>query len=397
MPERILLVDDERNITEAIRRSLHGQFCLETFSDPEEALTAIRERGPYAVVVSDLQMPVIDGIRLLAQVKEHSPDTVRMMLTGKADLEAAIAAVNEGAIFRFLTKPCPFETLAKALRAALDQYRLVMAEHELLEQTLTGSIEVLTDILAIIHPTAFSRSYRLRRYVRHMVDQLGVASGWQFETAAMLSQIGCVTLPLGTLDKLFSGEALSEDEARLFSLHPEVARTLLIKIPRLDAVAEMIRLQQAPYGNAPPDSERQATIELGAQMLRLASDFDQLIARGLSREEALGDIRRRIESYNPRLVVALEAMKTPQDLMESRSCALGELRPPMVVEEDIRARNGFLLIARGEQITYPGLERLRTVAAEVGVVEPIRVLVPKQPGSERAARPIRTCTPVGRV
>lgn len=394
MPERILLVDDERNITEAIRRSLHGQFCLETLSDPEEALAAVREHGPYAVVVSDLQMPVMDGIRLLAQVKEDSPDTIRVMLTGKADLEAAIAAVNEGAIFRFLTKPCPFETLAKTLRAALEQYRLVMAEHELLEQTLTGSIEVLTDILAIIHPTAFSRSYRVRRYVRHMVEQLGVTGGWQFETAAMLSQIGCVTLPLGTLDKLFSGEELSKDELRLYALHPEVARSLLTKIPRLDAVANMIRLQQAPYRPAPLDSERQATIDLGAQMLRLATDFDQLVARGLSHEAALCEIRSPIESYNPRLVQALEAMPVPQDLMESRSCGLGELRPPMVVEEDIRARNGFLLIARGEQITYPGLERLRTVAAEVGVVEPIRVLVPKEPGSERAVRPLRTSIPV---
>ena len=397
MQERILLVDDERNITEAIRRSLHGQFCLETFSDPEEALTAVAENGPYAVVVSDLQMPVMDGIRLLAQVKEESPDTIRVMLTGKADLEAAIAAVNEGAIFRFLTKPCPFETLAKTLRAALEQYRLAMAEHELLEQTLTGSIEVLTDILAIIHPTAFSKSYRLRRYVRHMIDQLGIALGWQFEAAAMLSQIGCVTLPLGTLDKVFSGEPLSDDEARLFALHPEVARSLLMKIPRLDAIAEMMRLQQAPYCPAPTDSEQQAVIDLGAQMLRLATDFDQWVARGLSHQESLEEIRCHGEVYNPRLVLAMQAMQPPQDMMESVSCSLGELRPPMVVDEDIRARNGFLLIARGEQITYPGLERLRTVAAEVGVVEPIQVLVPKQPGSERFVRTLGACAPAGRA
>ena len=89
----------------------------------------------------------MDGIQFLAQIREMSPDTVRIMLTGHADLENAIQAVNEGNIFRFLTKPCDNNILIQVLSQGLEQFRLVTAEKELLEKTLQGSINVLTELL----------------------------------------------------------------------------------------------------------------------------------------------------------------------------------------------------------------------------------------------------------
>lgn len=136
MTERILCVDDEPHILEAFQRQFREQFAIETAVGGERALAAIAEHGPFAVVVSDLRMPDMDGIRLLSTIRERAPETVRILLTGYADLQAAIEAVNAGHIFRFLTKPCPSETLAKALEAGLAQYRLITAEKALLEQTL---------------------------------------------------------------------------------------------------------------------------------------------------------------------------------------------------------------------------------------------------------------------
>ena len=115
MSERILLVDDDSNILDGYRRSLSKQFLIETASDAKKALALVSENGPYAVVVVDMRMPGMDGIQLLSHIKISAPDTVRVMLTGNADMETAINAINEGSIFRFLNKPCEKEVMAKTL------------------------------------------------------------------------------------------------------------------------------------------------------------------------------------------------------------------------------------------------------------------------------------------
>ena len=144
MSEKILFVDDDANLLASAERNLRRRFQLETALGAEAALAKMAERGPYAVICSDRQMTGMDGIQFLSIVKQRAPDTVRLMLTGNADLESAIRVVNEGGIFTFLTKPCPQETLSAALDNALAQYRLIQSEKELLNKTLSGSIKLLS-------------------------------------------------------------------------------------------------------------------------------------------------------------------------------------------------------------------------------------------------------------
>ena len=157
MSEKILFVDDEPGVLEGFRRLLHKEFLLDTAGSGREGLAAIASAGddPYAVIVSDMRMPGMDGVQFLSRVRITSGDSVRIALTGYADIQAASNAVNEGAIFRFLTKPCEKEVLAKALTAALIQHRLVIAEKGLLEKTLRGSVKVLTDVLSLVNPAGF--------------------------------------------------------------------------------------------------------------------------------------------------------------------------------------------------------------------------------------------------
>ena len=162
MNEKILCVDDDINILRAFRRLMQKEYMFEIANSGQAALTLIAEQGPFAVVVSDLKMPEMDGVQFLTTVREKSPDSIRVMLTGQADLETAIAAVNEGNIFRFLTKPCSPEILGKTLQAALEQYRLVTAERTLLRQTLVGSVQVVTNTLNLVNPTAFGQGSRLK-------------------------------------------------------------------------------------------------------------------------------------------------------------------------------------------------------------------------------------------
>ena len=162
MTEKILCVDDDPNILLAYQRALRKRFHIDSALSGGEALEAIANRGPYAVLVADMRMPEMNGVELLKRVKENAPDTVRMMLTGSADQQTALEAINEGHIFRFMTKPCPPKMLAKVLEAGLVQYRLIMAERDLLTKTLSGSIKMLTEVLSLASPMAFGRASRVR-------------------------------------------------------------------------------------------------------------------------------------------------------------------------------------------------------------------------------------------
>ncbi|MBZ5592152.1 MAG: response regulator [Acidobacteriia bacterium] len=378
MDEKILCVDDDLNILLALQRQLRKQFHVEGAMGAEKALAAIERDGPFAVIVSDLQMPGMNGLELLGKAREFSPDTVRVMLTGQADLHTAIAAVNQNSIYRFLTKPCSAEELAATLEAALEQYRLVTAERNLLENTLRASVKVLTEVLSLVHPAAFSRASRIHRYVRHMAAELKLGNAWQFEVAALLSQIGCITMDPCTLDRVYTGEELSAEEKKMFAAHPAAGRDLLLHIPRLEAVAHMIAGQNLAQPPSPPRAQLQEVVSTGVHLLCAAIDFDRLITRDRSKEEALAHMRQREYDYDPACLRALATFVPHEAGMELRVLKSAELRRFMIVDQDVRSKNGLLLLAKGQEVTPSVLDRLKAFAAKVGIVEPIRVLVAKK-------------------
>ena len=270
--EKILFVDDESAILQGYVRLFRNEFEIDTSVTGKGALIAIETKGPYAVIVSDMQMPEMSGVEVLRKVKEIAPESVRIILTGHADLSAAIAAVNDGSVFRFLTKPCSKETLGKTLSAALMQYRLVRAERELLEQTLTGSIEVLSEVLSIVNPAAFSRAMRLKRYMKHVVSMLRLPRPWRFEVAAMMSQLGCVVLAPETIEAVFAGRELAPEEQERYASHPDIARSLLENIPRMEPIAWMIAHQNRPTTVDTDITDREmADMRLGADYCKSPS------------------------------------------------------------------------------------------------------------------------------
>jgi response regulator RpfG family c-di-GMP phosphodiesterase len=375
--DRILFVDDDLKIQRAYRRRLGDYFQLETASSGTEGLQFLQTRGPFAVVVSDMRMPGMDGVQFLSQVKVQAPRTVRMMLTGFADTETAIEAVNEGHIFRFLTKPCPAETLAKALSAGIEQYRLIMAERELLGKTLKGSIEVLTEILSLVNPNAFSQATRIKHIVRDIAVQLQLPNPWQYELAAMLSQIGCVMVSPEILEKINARVPLSTAEEKLFASHPAIGRELLERIPRLDLIGRIIEGQQKPVGAPVSPAELNSdedVIALGTQLLNLVLAFDKMSARGSPHNIIMSVLRRQVNVYNPYLLDALETIEVAaveQGLIEE--LPVSELRVGMIVMQDVWSMNELLLVHQGQEITPSILVRLRNFDRRVGVVEPVRV------------------------
>lgn len=377
MSQRVLFVDDERQVLEGIQRSLRKQVDLQTASSGAEGLRLLNELGPFALVVSDMRMPGMDGAQFLAEVRKIRPDTVRMILSGHADLQATIAAVNEGHIYRFLSKPCPAEQLLAAVEDGLSQHRLLTAEKVLLEQTLSGCVSMLIEILGMVSPFASDRASRLRRYTVDLAAVIGLPDRWQWGLSAYVSQIGCVGLPKDLLAKVEAGQTLTHDERRLYESHPEVAGKLLAAIPRLEEVAQIVAVQfgSLSFVGKPDDLRAWDICSAGQILLRAAIEFDRLITSGLSGESAADALRNGTVKFPASIHLALRSVTPASQQRTIRQVRLKELAPGMVLEEDLVSLKGIRLVPAGQQVTRSLMVRLNSIAGGVGVAEPFRVLV----------------------
>ncbi|NIA08772.1 MAG: response regulator [Nitrospiraceae bacterium] len=375
MAEKVLFVDDDTYILQGFRRQLRKYFAIETALGPEKGLRILKERGPFAVVVSDFRMPVMDGITFLSRVKKAFPDTVRMMLSGHADLQTAIEAVNQGNIFRFLTKPCHSDTLSKVLTLGIEQYRLITAERELLEKTLKGSIKVLTELLSLANPEAFGRSSRIKRHTIQVANFMGISDFWHLETAAMLSQVGFVILPEKTLKELYRGEKLEGEEKQIFDMHPVITSNLLRNIPRLEEVAKIIAYQEKHFdgtGN-PRDGLKGENIPVGSRILKAVLDLDMLNAAGISSKDALTQMEEREGYYDPAVLRAMKMALGVEHKYEVMDVTVRMLKEGMILGQDIRMEQGTLLISKGQEVSQLIIERLKNFAENSVIKEPFRV------------------------
>jgi len=384
MGDKILFVDDEPLVLESLSRALRGRYHLSVATSGAAGLDLITDsltqNEPFAVVVSDMRMPGMDGVEFLARVSLVLPDAITMILSGQADLEQTIKVVNSANLFRFLTKPCSAESLRRNLDHGLRQYELVRAERELLERTLGGAVTVLTQVLSMASPAASRRTAQMRAMTASVSEQLGLQSDWRLPIAAMLSHIGCIAVPGPVLEKLETTGHLDSHERAMFDAHPAQGRQLLAQIPRLGDIAEWIGNLPTSYDpgthRAPtPLATSSRPVDDGAQII-------EAVGRFLVRHTAGDDTRTIIkdftadERYPARLVEALlEAAAALQPFGTNREVTVKELATGMIFQEDVRTSSGQILIRRGERVTPPLATRLANFAATVGVAEPIKVLV----------------------
>jgi len=354
MNRRVLFVDDDENLLAGIQRNLRRNFTLETALGGEEGLARLKDAAePFAVVVSDMRMPGLDGVQFLARVRAQSPDSVRIMLTGQADMQDAINAVNEGNIFRFLNKPCDPGQLAKTLEAALEQHRLVTAERELLEKTLNGAIKLMTEVLALANGEAFSRAERIKRTVRQLGRFLSLKDMWRFELASLLSQLGCITLPAEVMGKFNQGARLSPEEDQMFKSVPSISHDLLINIPRLEDVATMIVRQDEDCGHLrEQDPVAWTAVDLGAQLLRIAHEYDiQTISQKKNPTQAVQAMLGQPDAYDPRIVEGLKSPDGQSSGQVQKTVDVYNLAPGMILAENVKTSKGVLLIPAGREIS----------------------------------------------
>jgi response regulator RpfG family c-di-GMP phosphodiesterase len=306
---KILLVDDDENILLGYKRNLRNEFQVLTAESAKAGFQVIKENLDLTVIVSDYNMPEMNGIDFLSQVKAQLPLISRILLTGNAELQMAIEALNSGSIFRFLTKPCSQELLQNIIWRGIDQYKLLNAETELLDKTLKGSIKTMIDILAVTSPSIFNRSILIREYAKKILKRLKIAESWEIDIACLLSQIGCVGLPNEILNKKLKGISLTTEEEEMYYSQAGTGKSLLKNIPRLEKIADAIALQYKSFDdiNLLKDEISDETFILIPKLLRLLNDYFLLVEKGIEAKKKIDILIEDKFFYDPLLFSALQA------------------------------------------------------------------------------------------
>jgi response regulator RpfG family c-di-GMP phosphodiesterase len=381
MDTKILFVDDEASILGAYQLLLGKQFRVETAVGGKVGLTALETTGPYAVVVADMQMPEMTGLEYLMQVEALAPDTVRIMLTGNLDQETVTNAVNKGHVFRFLNKPCPRPELVRTLNEALTHYRWVAGERELLEKTLAGSVKLLSDVLSLTDPATFGQAQKLREYMRSYVVSQNNGHNWEFEIAAILSQVGLVAIPASVVHKVRQALSLTGLEKDMWARVPEIGADLVANIPRLNSVSQMIRFQNKHFDGSglPAEPISGEKIPAGSRILKVLSDLLELETSGTPRAKALTEMKQRNGWYDPSVLDSVfKCLSSPAPSKSDAdqgpiAIRLGELQIKHVLAANIVTAEGMLLISTGTEISRMMLEKLRNLAELNVIKEPIYI------------------------
>ncbi|MFK5926372.1 MAG: response regulator [Desulfuromusa sp.] len=317
---KILLVDDEVNITKALRRLLMDVdlYDIHIASSGQEGLDILADEPDIGVIISDQRMPEMTGVEFLQQARVLVPDAVRILLTGYADIEASIAAINEGAVFRYLTKPWEDEPLLQAIAEAARNYRLVAENKRLntlvlkqkdeleqwnnrlkqrvLDQTsqirtkgdklaltnqkLRGSfsatIESLAGLIEMRDHKAPGHSRNVAALVTAIADKLGLAEEekGQLRSAGLLHDIGKIALSDKLLEKSLS--ELDNKELREYQNHVVRGQAAINMVPALNDIGVLIRHHHERFdGRGFPDKLKGTAIPLGARIICAADMFER--------------------------------------------------------------------------------------------------------------------------
>lgn len=409
----VLLVDDEENILSSLRRVLRGQpYSVQIASGGEQALEILRKQ-PVDLVISDARMPGMDGATLLAEVQKHWPTTMRILLTGYADISTTIRAINQGQIYRYISKPWVDDELRLTIQQALayqhserERIRLESLAQEqnqrlqdlnaTLEQRVlarTSELEQTADMLDLAYEE-LKRSYvmatevfsslvnqRIPRdrqtntqviaLVRAYAEQydLGTGPSHDLTMAAALYNMGKLTWDDQLLIR--PSDLLYKEERERYRQYPTQGESLLMALEPLQDAARLIRHHQERWdGSGFPDHLKGEATPFGSRLLKLSVDFIELqrgiiLERKLTRDEALLLITKYAgRLYDPTLTeqfVKLCTELAPDvTLADPSILALDtrRLEPGMVLARNLHANNGMLLLNEGKQLNALLIDKL---------------------------------------
>jgi FixJ family two-component response regulator len=373
---RVLCVDDEPRVLDGMRRTLGMNFSVKTAEGGAQALALLGGEERFAVTISDMRMPGMDGAAYLEKAAEKDPDMVRMLLTGQSDIQAAIRAINHGRIFRFLTKPCDTDVLHQAVEDALEQHRLICAEKELLQKTVYGAVKVLTEMLSLANPIAFNRVARVKRLVEYTARRLELPDPWQLELAVTLAHLGYVGIQPELLERAYTGKPIDDKERSLLSSSAKTAHKLIAEIPRIDPVLAIID----KLGEPPPaldglkPSTKEGRLPWALHVILAAQRADEL-SFGHPMPRLIMDALKA-EKFHPAVIEAL-GRADYYALQQRKTISIGakKLEAGMFLLEDALSQAGVIVTKGGQEVTPTIAVLLKRMAERQNLKEPLAVSV----------------------
>jgi putative nucleotidyltransferase with HDIG domain len=315
---RILFVDDEPAILESLHRSVRREFAADVAIDADHGLTCLRCNGPYCIVVSDMRMPGMDGAEFLATVRTISPDSVRVMLTGCDEIEVAVRAVNDGRIFKFLSKPVPTEVLLECLRNCLAHYREQCEQKQVmastihaLEQLDIGTLTAFARAIDANSPWTAGHSERVTALALRLAHTMGLAAKdlQIVHRGALLHDIGKIGTPPAILDK--PGK-LESWENEIMQNHVKVGMRILEPIDCFrDLLCVVGQHHERFDGSGYPAGLAGEQISLHARIVAVADAYDALTSdrpyrKGVAQEKAIEVLKQNSGTqFDPKVVEAL--------------------------------------------------------------------------------------------
>lgn len=413
-PATLLLVDDEPSILSSLKRLFRPHGYRIFTAEGGEAGLAILEKEAVDLIISDMRMPNMDGARFLELARLSWPDTLRILLTGYADIESTIAAINQGRIYRYINKPWDDNEITLIVREALDRRRLeqengrlnsvveaqnaelrqlnasleqkvaerteelnkaikyVKSAHNRLKTGFINTVQAFSSLTEMRGKSLSGHARRVADHARTLARMMELPDPEQQNVlfAALLHDIGKIGLsddilerPLSTLD--------SEQRAELMR-HPERGQQALLQIEQLKEAALMIRHHHELFdGSGYPDHLAGLAIPLGARILAAANEYDALTNGTMTQQpmkpkDALCYlIEQRGRRYDPEVInhyvtILSEELKNVIDEFPTRPTSL---RPGMVLSRDLMHRDGYLLLAKGYVVDTPVIAQLAKIEA----------------------------------
>lgn len=402
-PWRVLCVDDEQNILSSLRRLFRPQgYQIQVAGSGAEGLQLL-EAEPVDLIISDMRMPEMDGAQFLEQVRQRWPDTIRILLTGYADIASTVDAINKGEIYRYISKPWNDSDLLMVVRHALEGLSLkrekerlevltaaqnealkdlnanlelkvmertveLRQAHDKLKTSFLTSIKVFANLIELRGPALAGHSRRVADLARKIatVMKLNAAECQDIFLAGLLHDIGKIGLPDALLAKPVPN--FTGDELGLYRKHPAMGEQALMALAELRGAAMIVRAHHERYdGQGFPEGLSGLAIPIGARILAVANDFDGLQIGTLSmRRLHLEDARKLIAEsrgrrYDPAVIEAFLQASGGIELESNGEEQIGtaNLHPEMVLARDIMSRDGVLLLAADHVLDASLIRQIR--------------------------------------
>ncbi len=409
LPANLLFVDDEPSILSSLKRLFRPHGYRIFTAESGAAGLEILETEQIDLVVSDMRMPVMDGARFLEQARLRWPDTLRILLTGYADIESTIAAINQGQIYRYINKPWDDNEIVLIVREALERRRLeqenkrlnslveaqnaelrelnagleqkvaertaelnkavqyVKSAHARLKTGFVATVQAFSSLTEMRGKNLSGHARRVADHSRSLARMLDLSDAEQQTVlfAALLHDIGKIGLPDDILDKPIA--ALTAEQRGELMRHPERGQQALLQIEQLRDAALLIRHHHENFdGSGYPDHLAGLAIPMGARILSAANEYDGLIngtmlQQPMKPKDALAYlVENRGKRYDPAVIDCYMELLSEQlkNVIDELPVRPGSLRPGMVLSRDLMHRDGYMLLAKGYVIDAPVITQL---------------------------------------